>query len=82
MELNELSKFVKYEREFKWTLDKSMVEKRLGYEITNEEFYYFAKHFENNFINQFAITLDWQSDEWEEVQSWTLPDDLDISMLL
>ena len=82
VEPNELSKLVKFERDFKWVLDKSMVEKRFGKKMTNEEFYFFAKHFERNYLHQFAITLDWQVDEWDLVQTWDLPEDLDISCLL
>jgi hypothetical protein len=57
---------------FEWTLTKSEVEIQLGYEISDEEFVYFSKHFKNNFEAQFEATLEWQTTEWDEVKSWEL----------
>jgi hypothetical protein len=82
MESEELSKMVKYERQFNWSLNKHMVEQRLGYEISNEEFVWFAKHFESNFLIQFAETLNWQCEDWDEVKTWKDPGNPDISHLL
>lgn len=81
--MGELSKLVKYERQFNWSLTKHKVETELGREITNEEFYSFAKHFEKNFIIQYAMTLEWQANAWDnEVSHWEEPDDMDISFML
>ena len=41
-----------------------------------------AKHFESNFLIQFADTLDWQCEEWDEVKTWKDPGNPDISHLL
>jgi hypothetical protein len=53
-----------------WTLTKEMVEKKLGFEINEQEFKRFAELFEENFRLQFNETLDWQAEEWEEVKEW------------
>ena len=55
-----------------WSLDKEKVELELGYEIKNDEFLIFCKHFQNNFEAQFQDTLEWQAQDWKEVKTWDL----------
>lgn len=55
-----------------WRLTKKMVEDEIGYEITNEEFDLFCKHFHNNFSAQLEDTLTFQAKDWEEIKTWKL----------
>jgi transcriptional regulatory protein LevR len=55
-----------------WTLTKSRVENELGYEIDENLFSLFAKHFQNNFAAQFDATLEMQASNWDEIKDWEL----------
>lgn len=74
----------KYEKTYKWTLTKSMVEGYIGRPLENhKEFIRFCRHFEKNYLIQFEDTLDWQGHSWDsEVKDWDDPEDMDISHII
>jgi hypothetical protein len=65
---------MEYTGNIEWKLTKSQVELEMGKQISDEEFEYFAKHFENNFEAQFESTLESQVSNWDEVKTWSLRD--------
>jgi hypothetical protein len=82
MSQEELNGNQKFERNFKWYITKDMVYRRSGLELSDEEFLVFAKHFEQNFMIQYAMVLEWLIDEWDEIKTWDVPENPDISHLL
>ena len=70
MEPSELSKLIKYERQFNWSITKYDVEVLLGRVITNEEFNEFGKLFSEHFKYQYDDTLKWLAENYDEVKEW------------
>jgi len=58
-----------YEKTYRWTLEKSEVEKELGRNISDYEFIRFAKYFEEIYTQEYYTSFVFCIDDWEESKS-------------